>query len=131
MRRTALTLTVIGLAGTAAVHVWQYLSGYEAAPNGWMFLAQPVAAIAILVLVVRRGGIAAPAAAAALQFGSLVALGLAFTGVFLGFTEAGLRLATVLTIVVEVAGLAGAVALVVHGLQHADEETSARELLVG
>lgn len=132
MRRTALTVTIVGLVATAAIHLWQYVVRYEAFPNGWMFLAQAVTAIVLVPLVLLgRDGIGAPAAAAAFQLVSLIALGLSFTGMFFGFSESGLRLGVILTVVAEVVGLVGAVALAMRNLRRAGDHASPRELIVG
>lgn len=132
MRPTALTTTLLGLAGTSAVHLWQYVDGYSQAPNGWLFFVQAAAAAVLIgLVVVARDGIAAPAAAATLQVGSLVALGMAYTGSFLGFSESGLRLATVVTILSGAIGLVGAVGLLIGNLRDAEDGASARRLLVG
>lgn len=132
MRPTALTATILGLAGTSAVHLWQYIDGYDQAPNGWMFLVQATAAAVLvgLVLVARRG-VAAPAAAAVLQLGSLVAIGMAYTSMFFGFAESGLRVATAVTLLSGAIGLAGAAALAIGNLRSADADASVPELLVG
>lgn len=132
MRRTALTVTIIGLLATAAIHLWQYLARYQDFPTGWMFVAQAVTGVALVGLVyVGRDGIGAPAAAAAFQLVSLVALTLSYTGMFFGFAERGLRLATVLTAIAGVVGLASAVVLALQNHRRAEDDASLQELLVG
>lgn len=132
MRATALTVSIIGLVGTAGIHLWQYLVRYDAFPNGWMFVAQAVTALVLVgVLVAGRRGIGAPSAAAAFQAVSLIALGLSFAGTFFGFSEDGFRPETAVTIAYGFLGLAGALTLGIANEHRADDDAPLLALVIG
>lgn len=107
-------LTAVGLLGTGIIHVQQWAAGYDSVPvTGTLFLLQGIAAIALAGwLYVDEEDLVAPVAAAGLMVASLVALGIAFTGVFINVAERVLRPATFLSIVTELVALGGAATLV-------------------
>lgn len=107
-------LTAVGLVGTGLIHVQQWFAGYDDVPiTGTLFLLQGVAAIVLAGwLYADERDLIAPLASAGLMLASLVALGIAFSGVFINVAERVLRPATFLSIVTELLALGGAVYLV-------------------
>lgn len=104
-------LTAVGLLGTGVIHVQQWFAGYRDVPiTGTLFLLQGVAAVVLAGwLYADEDDLIAPSASALLMLGSLVALGIAFGGVFINVAERVLRPATFLSIVTELMALGGAI----------------------